>query len=627
MKALILAGGRGSRLNEFTKNKNKSMIKLFEKPLIEYNLDQAVEANVKEIIIVVGYKKEDILKYVGREYKGIPVKYAIQKQQKGLVHAIECAKEKIGKSDFILMLGDEIVIEAKIKEMVKKFYKEKLFAVCGTIIENDKSSIRKTYSAMVNEENKIFRLIEKPQFPINNIKGTGHCIFNNEILKYIKKTPISMKRGEKELVDMIQEAIDEGKDIRAFNISENYVNVNDEEDLNLATKMLMRSNPRVLIVHPQMEYFGGAELLIVELANLLTKKGIKNDILTASKSKEIEKKLIKTKLIVPETNIKISSAGFNSIKDILGFIKIFRKEIKKRYKEYDVINFHNFPSTWTIFPRILNKKSCVWMLNEPPNLWSRPNAGILLKIINQLRILADRFIIRNSIDVICVADEFNKKRCLERYGLDSKIIYYGVNHEFFSNGNKNKAIKKFGLKGKFVVVQSGILSEVKNQIESIKAVEKIKNNIPNIILVLAGTPEKEYKNKLEKYILKNNLQKYVLFTGNLNRGELRDLYKAADVGLFPVGKQGGWLAPFELLCSGNPIIVSKEIGASSIIKKHNLGIVTGDYANSLIKVYNNKKEYKKKAKNASEIIKKNFGWNNFSDKMIDAYRTALKKYN
>ena len=93
MKALILAGGRGSRLNEFTKDKNKSMIKLFEKPLIEYNLEHALEAEVSEIIIVVGYKKEEVMKYVGKEYGGIKVNYVLQKKQKGVVHAIECAKE------------------------------------------------------------------------------------------------------------------------------------------------------------------------------------------------------------------------------------------------------------------------------------------------------------------------------------------------------------------------------------------------------------------------------------------------------------------------------------------------------------------------------------------------------
>jgi len=179
MKALILAGGRGSRLTNLTKEKNKSLLKIFEKPLIEHNLEHAAEAGVNEIIVVIGYKGEEIKRYIGKEYRGIKVKYIYQKKQRGIVHAIESAKEAIGNSDFILMLADEIVVNAKIKSMVKKFRQEELFAVCGITFEKDKSSIGKTYSAMINEKNRIFRLIEKPRFPINNIKGTGHCVFKN----------------------------------------------------------------------------------------------------------------------------------------------------------------------------------------------------------------------------------------------------------------------------------------------------------------------------------------------------------------------------------------------------------------------------------------------------------------
>jgi len=82
MKAVILAGGRGSRLNEFTKDKNKSMLTLLGKPLIEYNLEHALQAGVKEIIIVIGYKKEEIIAYVGSNFRGIKVVYVEQKEQK-----------------------------------------------------------------------------------------------------------------------------------------------------------------------------------------------------------------------------------------------------------------------------------------------------------------------------------------------------------------------------------------------------------------------------------------------------------------------------------------------------------------------------------------------------------------
>ncbi|MBU2104726.1 MAG: glycosyltransferase [Nanoarchaeota archaeon] len=623
MKALILAGGRGSRLDEFTKDKNKSMIKLFEKPLIEYNLEHAIKARVSEIIIVVGYKKEEIIKYVGKEYRGVKVTYAIQKKQKGVVNAIECARPYIRDSDFILMLGDEIVVNAKTEEMLKKFREEELFAICGITIEKDKSSISKTYSAMVNETGRVFRLIEKPKFPINKIKGTGHCIFKNEILRYIGKTPISMKRGEKELVDMIQEAIDEGKKVQVYHLTEGYVNVNTEEDLRLAEEKIKKENPKILIVHTQMRFLGGAELLIVELANWLTKRGIKNDILALSKSKEVENKLINTNIIIPNHNIDLRPPGFKNSKDILSFVKIYRKELKRLIKSYDVINFHNFPVTWTLFPR---RKPNVWMLNEPPSLWSRPNAGFILKSMNNIRNWFDKFIVRNFINVICVADEFNKKRTQERYGRDSKIVYYGVNYDFFSKGNSKKARDKWSLKGKFVVVQSGMITKTKNQLESIKTISKVKNDIPNIFLVLAGTWEEDYKREIDEFIKNQKLEKYVLFAGNLDREDLRDLYKASDVGIYPIGKQGGWLAPFEHLCGGNPIIVSKELGAASVIKKFELGIITKDYSNALLEIYKNINKYKRENERRRKIIEKNLGWDVFTDKMIQAYKDAWKKY-
>lgn len=622
MKALILAGGRGSRLNKLTKDCNKSILRLFEKPIIEYNLEHAVEAGVNEIIIVVGYKKEEIIGHYGYEFKGIKISYVIQKEQRGLVNAIEYAKEKIGYSDFILMLADEILINPDLKGMIKKFKKERLFAICGVTFEEDKSSIGKTYSAMFNEKGRVFRLIEKPRFPINKLKGTGHCILRNEILNYIERTPINANRGEKELVDLIQVSIDDGKKVYIYPIAKSYVNINTEEDFNLAKELIRKSNPKVLIVHTQMKYFGGAELLIVELANWLTKKGIKNDILALSKSKEVENELINTDIIIPKHNIDLSPPGFKNIKDILSFIRIYRKKLMAIAQDYDIINFHNFPVTWTLWPR---KKPTVWMLNEPPNLWSRPKAGFLLKILNKFRNWLDKIIV-NSIDIICVADGFNKKRTKERYGRNSRIVYYGVNYDFFSKGAALKAEKKWNLKNRFVVIQSGVLNEPKNQLESVITINKIKEKIPNILLILAGKADENYKEKIINYIKENKLEKYVLFTDNLKRDELRDLYKDCKVGLFPIGEQGGWLAPFELLCAGVPIIVSERIGAASIIKENNLGIETNDYASALLNVYENWKDFKNQAKKASLFIKNNLGWDIFADKMIETYKSAWKKH-
>ncbi len=624
MKALILAGGRGTRLEDWTKERNKSVIRLYEKPLIENNLDHAVEAGVSEIILVCCYKPEEIQKYVGKEYRGVKVKYVIEKEGKGLVSAIENAKEEIGKSDFILMLADEILIEADLRNMIKKFRREELFAVCGIVHEEDKLSIAKTYTAMVNEKGRVFRLIEKPKVKINNIKGTGHCVLKNEILNYTERTPINAVRGQKELVDLIQVAIDDGKKVCVYPITKEYVNVNTKEDFEQAKEMVKRHNPKVLIVHTQMKYYGGAELLIVELCNWLTKRGIKNDILALSKSKEVENALINTDIIIPKHDIDLQPPGFKNIREIISFIRIYRKEIKKIIENYDVINFHDFPTTWTLWPR---KKASAWFMNLPPNLWSKPEANFILKMLNKLRIKIDRFIVRNSMDIIAVAESLNQSRAKERYGREARMVHFGIDSDFFSRGNKKRVIKKFNLEKRFVVIQSGMLTGVKNQIASIKTIEKLKDKIPNILLILTGRDDLEYRKKLDNYVKEKGLEKWILFAGNLpTREELTDLYKASNVGLFPLGEMGGVLAPFEVLCAGTPVVVSEDIETAAIIKKNNLGIVTKEYDKAILEVYNNKEKYRQKAKKAFEFIKKNLSWEKFAERMIKSYKEVWKKH-
>jgi NDP-sugar pyrophosphorylase family protein len=92
LKALVLAGGRGNRLNELSKEQNKCMIKIRGRHLIEYNLDHALDVDAKEIVLVVGYKAETIINLLGNNYKGKPIQYVTQMEQNGLVHAIECAQ-------------------------------------------------------------------------------------------------------------------------------------------------------------------------------------------------------------------------------------------------------------------------------------------------------------------------------------------------------------------------------------------------------------------------------------------------------------------------------------------------------------------------------------------------------
>lgn len=237
MKALILAAGGGSRLDERTAETNKCMLRLLGKPLIQYSLENAVALGVEQIVIVVGYRAEDIINHFGTWFIDTPVRYVIQGERHGLVHAISCAEKAIDGADFMLFLADEILSHPAHTAMLKAFREEQLFVVCGTVLVEDRTQIRKTYAVLGDDATgRVYRLVEKPRTPINNIMGTGNCIMRADIYGYVERTPLNVERGEKELPDFIQCAVDEGRMVKHFNIGDGYININTPDDIEIAER-------------------------------------------------------------------------------------------------------------------------------------------------------------------------------------------------------------------------------------------------------------------------------------------------------------------------------------------------------------------------------------------------------
>ncbi|MBF0318699.1 MAG: nucleotidyltransferase family protein [Nitrospirae bacterium] len=238
MKALLLAGGRGNRINELSAAHNKCMINIGGRPVIEYALERAVDTEVDEIVLVVGYKAEEIINAYGNIYKGTPIKYVIQWEQKGLVHAMECARDTIAGEDFLLLLGDELMVNPRHRQMIEEFNSSGVFGVCGILWVENTDLIKRTYTMIKDGTGRIYRLVEKPRTPLNNYMGTGSCVFKNEIFEYAAVTPIHHQRKEKELPDLIQCAIDDGKTVKSFDICDRYANINSFVDLSEAEGFL-----------------------------------------------------------------------------------------------------------------------------------------------------------------------------------------------------------------------------------------------------------------------------------------------------------------------------------------------------------------------------------------------------
>ena len=130
MKAVILAGGLGTRLQPYTTFMPKSMLPLGEKPLLEHLIDWTRKNGIKSIVLCVSYLRKTIEDYFedGKSF-GVNIEYAIAKRPLATAGQLKTA-EKFLKNTFVCIYGDS-VFDFKLKEMVKQHQQKKSFITIG----------------------------------------------------------------------------------------------------------------------------------------------------------------------------------------------------------------------------------------------------------------------------------------------------------------------------------------------------------------------------------------------------------------------------------------------------------------------------------------------------------------
>ena len=119
---VLLLAGIGKRLGEITKHKNKSLIKLLNKPLLGHLLDRLIANNQKEILIIIGHEGKGIVDHIDSNYKGIfDLKIVENNKYKEAnnMYSVWCAKEYLKGKEFILCNGDIILNKFILKEIIK----------------------------------------------------------------------------------------------------------------------------------------------------------------------------------------------------------------------------------------------------------------------------------------------------------------------------------------------------------------------------------------------------------------------------------------------------------------------------------------------------------------------------
>jgi dTDP-glucose pyrophosphorylase len=241
MKALVLAAGSGSRLSECVPDGCcKAMTAVADTPLIEFSLRNALSAGVDEAIIIVSEGSLAIQRYYGSQFEGLPLRYARQSVPRGLLHAMEAGVELLDGMAVLLMLSDELLLDAAHAAMVARFRSERPDAICGVVEDAAPELIIKNYDVITGPGLRIRQLIEKPVQPEGTRIGLGNIVMSPQVIDLLPSVPVNGRRGQRDLTDLLQTAIDSGLVVEHFPLCIDYVNVNAPADLEAARDLVAR---------------------------------------------------------------------------------------------------------------------------------------------------------------------------------------------------------------------------------------------------------------------------------------------------------------------------------------------------------------------------------------------------
>lgn len=237
MKAVVLAAGKGTRLRPLTDDKPKGMVEVDGEPLLTHCFEQLSELAVDELVVVVGYRKQNIIDYYGDVFDNIPITYTHQREQSGLAHALLTAETHID-DDFILMLGDNI-FNANLQDVVRRQQQDHADAVFLTEEVPHEDADR--YGVCVtNGDREVTKVVEKPDDPPSNIVMTGFYTFSPAIFHACHLVQPS-DRGEYEISEAIDLLIQSGRTINALHMDGWRVDIGYPEDRDQAERQLQES--------------------------------------------------------------------------------------------------------------------------------------------------------------------------------------------------------------------------------------------------------------------------------------------------------------------------------------------------------------------------------------------------